>query len=411
MSFMKISTDSYKGVRDFYPEDKFIQEYIFNIWRKTVKSFGYEEYDASILESADLYKAKSGEEIVKEQTYTFTDRGEREVTLRPEMTPTVARMVAKRKRELVFPLRWFSIPNLFRYEQPQRGRTREHWQLNVDLFGLDSVYAELEIVEIAYKLLRNFGLQDSQFEILISDRKIINQFCEDSGLDHIQTSEFSRLLDKKKKIKESEFNIELEKIMGKKVELNLKPNETIQTILDSTKERGISNISFDPTITRGFDYYTGFVFEVYDTSGENRRALFGGGRYDDLLDIFGADKIPAVGFGYGDVTMRDVLETYDLLPTYQVPAQISLCPINDSFFEIASEWASSIRDSGVNVSVDYSSKKVGDLIKNADKRKIPFIAVIGEEEVESGKLKVKNLKTGEENVVDVNEVVKLISSK
>lgn len=325
---MKISTDNYKGVRDFYPKDQFIQNYIFNIWKKTVKSFGYEEYNGSILESSELYKAKSGEEIVNKQTYTFIDRGNREVTLRPEMTPTLARMVAHKKRELVFPLRWFSIPNLFRYEQPQKGRTREHWQLNVDIFGIDSIYAELEILELSHTLLLDFGLTDTQFEIRINDRKIIKEYAsKDLDLNTIQTDEFSRLLDRKNKI--DNFDEELEKLIGKKVDLNIKPNENIQALLDNLKERGITNVVFDPTITRGLDYYTDFVFEVFDTGKENRRALFGGGRYDDLLDIFGAEKVPAVGFGYGDVTMRDVLETYDLLPEYSSETHLALIPTNE----------------------------------------------------------------------------------
>ena len=154
----KLSTESYKGVRDFYPEEMFIQNHIYKIWKKVVESFGYSEYTASLLESAELYKAKSGEEIVNEQTYTFTDRGGREVTLRPEMTPTVARMVAGREKNLIFPLHWYSIPNLFRYEKPQRGRLREHWQLNVDLFGVDSVDADIEIITIAHQIMTKFQL-------------------------------------------------------------------------------------------------------------------------------------------------------------------------------------------------------------------------------------------------------------
>lgn len=407
---MKISTDNYKGVRDFYPKDQFIQNYIFNIWKKTVKSFGYEEYNGSILESSELYKAKSGEEIVNKQTYTFIDRGNREVTLRPEMTPTLARMVAHKKRELVFPLRWFSIPNLFRYEQPQKGRTREHWQLNVDIFGIDSIYAELEILELSHTLLLDFGLTDTQFEIRINDRKIIKEYAsKDLDLNTIQTDEFSRLLDRKNKI--DNFDEELEKLIGKKVDLNIKPNENIQALLDNLKERGITNVVFDPTITRGLDYYTDFVFEVFDTGKENRRALFGGGRYDDLLDIFGAEKVPAVGFGYGDVTMRDVLETYDLLPEYSSETHLALIPTNEAFFEITSEWAKELRDSGINTIVDYSSKKIGDVIKKIDKKSIPYIAIIGEEEVSNQKLNLKELESGEETEVSLKDIKNILNKK
>src|ERR1700729_362662 len=169
-----LGTDPYKGVRDFYPEDMAVQSYIFDTWRKVVERYGFVEYNASILEPAELYKAKSGEEIVNEQTYTFTDRGEREVTLHPEMTPTVARMVAAKARELTFPLRWYSIPNLFRYEKPQRGRLREHWQLNVDMFGVDSADAAVEIINLAYDIIKAFGAGNESFEIRINNRRLIN---------------------------------------------------------------------------------------------------------------------------------------------------------------------------------------------------------------------------------------------
>ena len=161
----KLSTESYKGVRDFYPEEMFVQKYVFERMRKAVEKFGYVEYGASVLEPAELYRAKSGEEIVNEQTYSFTDRGDREVTLRPEMTPTVARMVAARRHELAFPLRWYSIPNLFRYEKPQRGRTREHWQLNVDLFGSDDIKADTEIISVVHEIMRSLGAAENDFEI------------------------------------------------------------------------------------------------------------------------------------------------------------------------------------------------------------------------------------------------------
>ena len=196
----KINREPYKGVRDFYPEDMFVQNFIFDVMRKTVISFGYIEYNASILEPTSLYKAKSGEELVEEQTYTFTDRGGREVTLRPEMTPTVARMVAKRKRELTFPLRWFSIPNMFRYERPQKGRLREHWQLNADLFGVKSIDADVEIISLAYTLMKKFGAKDNNFEIKVNSRKIINSILKDFlKLQDEEGNRLMKLVDKREK--------------------------------------------------------------------------------------------------------------------------------------------------------------------------------------------------------------------
>src|ERR1035437_10853571 len=197
----KLSTEPYKGVRDFYPADMAVQNFIFDTWKKTAESFGYEEYGASVLAPADMYKAKSGEEIVNEQTYTFTDRGKREVTLRPEMTPTVARMVAAKKRELVFPLRWYSIPNLFRYEQPQRGRVREHWQLNVDLFGLDGIESDVEVISLASQVMKNFGAKDEEFEIRVNYAGLLRFYLEgELKTDKSQTIPLIKLLDKRGKI-------------------------------------------------------------------------------------------------------------------------------------------------------------------------------------------------------------------
>src|ERR1035437_107089 len=308
----KLSTESYKGVRDFYPEDMFIQKYIFERMRKAVEKFGYVEYGASVLEPAELYRAKSGEEIVNEQTYTFTDRGDREVTLRPEMTPTVARMVSAKRRELFFPLRWYSIPNLFRYENPQRGRVREHWQLNVDIFGVESIQAEVETMQMAYEITKLYGLKDMDFEIRINNRKLMNFIMKDMlSLGDDAAYKLSKLIDKKDKIKAEQFDITAKEIIGAKADsfislinaknfAELKKNlgdtgaaheslTEISTVIDGLAKLGITNVRFDQTLMRGFDYYTGMVFEVFDLNPANRRSVFGGGRYDDLLSLFGGE--------------------------------------------------------------------------------------------------------------------------
>jgi histidyl-tRNA synthetase len=417
----KISTESYKGVRDFYPEDKFLQKYIFSVMRKTAESFGYVEYDASILEPAELYRAKSGEEIVNDQTYTFKDRGDREVTLRPEMTPTVARMVAGRQNELAFPVRWYSIPNLFRYEKPQRGRLREHWQLNVDMFGASGITADAEIINISYTMLKNFGAKDEDFVIKINSRKILNDIFSKFNLSEDQIYKVTKLLDKKKKIEENVFNDNLLEIVGgewQSLERLLSSSERIveNVETESVKELiqliellstyNIKNVEFDPTITRGFDYYTGLVFEVFDTSPENNRSMFGGGRYDDLLDMFDTRKIPTVGFGMGDVTALDFLETHDLIPKYKSSTDVYICIVQKEFESNAVALASALRSEGVNVAVDLGSKKVGDQIKSADKQKIPFIIAVGENEVKSDVYTLKELETGIESKLNIDEIAK-----
>lgn len=250
----KLDTAPYRGVRDFYPEDMAIQNYIFGIWRKVAEKFGYAEYTASLLEPTEIYTEKSGDEIINEQTFTFTDRGDRSVTLRPEMTPSLARMVAARRRNLKFPLRWYSIPNLFRYERPQRGRKREHWQLNCDLLGVPGIEGDREIVSLSYAIMKEFGTKDEDFVIKVNN-------CDPNDFKDIAP-----------------------------------------------------NVVLDETLARGQTYYTGPVFELFDSNKENPRALAGGGRYDNLLEIFDVEPVPAIGFGMGDVTIRDFLETHKLGP-------------------------------------------------------------------------------------------------
>lgn len=403
----KLSKEPYKGVRDFYPEQQFIHNYIFDVMRGTVESYGYLEYDASILEPAELYKQKSGEEIINEQTYTFIDRGDREVTLRPEMTPTVARMVASRKREYSMPLRWYSIPNLFRYERPQRGRLREHWQLNVDLFGVDTLDAEVEVIAISSQIMKNFGMNEEDFDIQINSRKLVNKFLAEKGLNEEQQHAMQKLIDKKAKI--DNFEEEAAKIAGKPFEYNLEPDEEITTLINRLKDIGINNVVFAPEIMRGFDYYTGVVFEVYDKHPDNNRALFGGGRYDDLLDIFGEEKVPTFGFGMGDVMLEDVLRTYDLLPEYTPPTDIYLCTLDQKLIPEAQKLSDKLRGQGLNVATNLSGKKVGDQIKKAEKDAIPFVLVLGENELKSSNLTLKHLESGKEFNAQPDTVLQAIS--
>ncbi len=427
----ELSTDSYKGVRDFFPSDMAVQNHIFSLWKNISRKYGYEEYNASVLEPAELYRAKSGDELVNEQTYTFTDRGDREVTLRPEMTPTVARMVAARRRELTFPLRWFSIPNFFRYEQPQRGRLREFWQLNVDIFGVASYHADVEVISIACDITKAYGLKDSDFEVRINNRKIMNYILKDVfKLDDVQAKQVSRLIDRKSKVSGDVFKEGAEVIFGEKTQefltlVNSNNFEEFTSRLPQTKEEheglreirqviegleklGISNARFDQTLMRGLDYYTGIVFEVFDKNPANRRAVLGGGRYDDLLSLFGNDKISAVGFAAGDVVAQNLIETYGKLPTNVAPADLYICSMNESHISYAEELAQRLREQGVKVSLDYSGKKIGDQIKAADKMHIPFVICIGDEEITSGMMPVKNLKTGKEEKAGEPDIADLI---
>jgi histidyl-tRNA synthetase len=426
----KIGVEPYKGVRDFYPSDMAVQNYIFNTWKKVVEGFGYSEYGASVLEYADLYKAKSGEEIVIGQTYTFKDKGAREVSLRPEMTPTVARMIAAKLKEFSFPLRWYSIPNLFRYENPQRGRTREHWQLNADIFGVKSINAEVEMISMASEIMRVFGLKDSDFEIRVNNRKIMNYILKDLfKLRDEDAYKVAKIIDKKNKVSGGDFKKMVEEVVSKRSSelielLNSKNFEEfvsklpkdanegiteVRELMEKLNQLGINNVVFAQDLMRGFDYYTGIVFEVFDKNPKNNRSVFGGGRYDELLSIFDKETVPAVGFGVGDVIIRDILETYNLLPKLSPASKLHIAVMGEESIGFAQDLAQRAREDGIATTVDYSNKRVGDQIKYADKNHIPFVIVIGEEEVKTGKFKIKELSSGIETEITEGEIPDIVN--
>ena len=411
-----LSTDPYKGVRDFFPADCAKMDALFTVMRDTLRAWGYEEYNASPLERAELYEAKTSEEIVSEQTYTFTDRGDRRVTLRPEMTPTLARMVAAKRREMPFPLRWFSIPNVFRYERPQKGRLREHYQLNVDLIGVQGSEADLEVITVASELLKAFGAKESDFIIRVNSRALLTSACRACEISADATRDYLRLLDKKAKMSAGDFEKARTEITEKDP-LALIENDagsspdvarekrTLLDTIESLTRRGVSNAVFDPSLTRGFDYYTGVVFEIYDTNPENPRALFGGGRYDKLVALFGGDTIPAIGFGMGDVTLADFLDTHGItLPSDAHKPQLYLGTPSASDIPGAQAFAKELRKQGCRIFVNLTEKGLGDQIKDAVKRTIPLFIAYGADEVANQTVRMKILRTGEETGLPVSEL-------
>jgi histidyl-tRNA synthetase len=412
----KLSTESYKGVRDFYPEDQFIQRYLFEHMERICELFGYEEYGASILEPAELYRSKTSEEIINEQTYTFTDRGDREVTLRPEMTPTFARMIAARSREIPLPARWYSIPNLFRYERPQKGRLREHWQLNVDMVGAEGVESDAEIIAVAHGIMRSLGAEERDFEIRVSDRRILDSIYHSIGIAKEYASDVTRLLDKRAKVDDFEKRlgdmIAHEEKAVKLIEELERVTSTayLEELRITLEHMGVHNMVVDTKVTRGFDYYTGMIFEVFDTHEDNRRSLFGGGRYDNLLELFGTEKIPAVGFGMGDVTARDFLETHNLLPEYVPATELMLCVVEPEAAAHAIQVAQALRREDVTVAINFSGKRIGDQIRQADKMKIPFVIAIGGKERDSGRYAVKNLASGAEITLPADRIAEHLFS-
>ncbi len=436
MSKKTLSTRPYKGTRDFYPEDYRVHQYMFDVIRTVLYRFGYEEYMAPLLEETDLYRAKSGEEIVNEQTYSFEDRGGRDLTIRPEMTPSLARMVARRSGDYTYPLRWFSIPNLYRYERPQRGRLREHYQVNVDIFGTESKYADIEALDVARSLLTEFGATSEDFEIHINDRRLIHAvYSEVLGLSEEQSYALSKLVDRKDKISTEEFQSQVREIVAqdtaKHLETLLEKDsfeafvaylreissdnqivedaiQSFETFLNGVRQVGMSNVIFDFELMRGFDYYTGFVFEVFDTHPDNNRAMFGGGRYDNLLEIFDQPPMGAIGFGMGDVPLWVFLETHGLLPQVEDRIDAYVCVLDTQYLAAAYEYTQMLRSHDFSVVMDYSGRKLSAQLKTADRKNARFALCLGEQEVRNETVTVRTLATGEQETVSFEKAVALL---
>ncbi len=420
-----MSQQPYKGARDFYPEDKRLHKWLLAKWRKVAEKYGYEEYDAPILELTELYVAKSGDELVNEQTYSFKDRGGRDVSIRPEMTPSVSRMIAGRRQELGYPTRWYSIPNLWRYERPQKGRMREHWQLNVDIFGVSTVDADLELIMVARDIMEELGAEKEMYTIKINSRKLVDIIMADYlGLGVGETHQMVKLLDKNAKMSPETFETEARGIFSNPDEgwgklnalleaksmgdlpdeiKNAEPIKEVQILFTLLKENGISNAVFDVSLMRGFDYYTDIVFEIFDNHEDNNRSLFGGGRYDGLVGLFGVEPLPTAGFGMGDVTILNFLEVHDLLPKLQSETDIYIVVIGDVLRE-AQGIANLLREGGLNVAVDITGKKVDKQLRNASKKGVQHVLFVGEEELNTEEFTLRDMDSGDEHRHSLAEI-------
>jgi histidyl-tRNA synthetase len=427
---MALSTQPVKGARDFYPEDMRLQKYIFGVWRTVCEQFGYQEYDAPILEPTDLYLAKGNEEIINEQTYSFADRGGRNLTLRTEMTPTVSRMVAARRQEMAYPARLYSIPQCWRYERMQRGRGREFYQLNVDVFGLSGIEAEQEMVTMADQILKSYGAKESAYTIKLSSRVLVDTYLRvNLGLDETQTQSLIRLVDRMNKMESAAFIALVEAIFtpsqreagiasGLFAFLNaktladlpadvqqLEATRSLTELISRLSAAGIDNAEFDPTLMRGFDYYTDIVFEVFDTNPENNRSMFGGGRFDGLVAQFGVEPVPTVGFAMGDITLRNFLEAHGLLPKLRPETDLYVVVLGAVDVTPA---AAELREMGLNVAVDYSGRKLDKQIKSAEKMGMHYVLFVGEQELETGQFSLKNIQTGAEERHGLQRIVSIV---
>ena len=431
---MALSTKPYIGSRDFYPDDMRFRNWMFSIQRNVCMSFGYGEYATPIIEPLELYASKSSEEIVNEQLYRFTDRGDREVAIRPELTPSLARIVAARSKEMVAPIRMFNVGNFMRYERPGRGRLREFYQLNVDLLGSSSPAADAEVIMIGAEILKKYGAGNANFMIRFSDRRLMNSYFSDLSGTPLRL--LGRLLDKKEKISIEEYERELNAIsadsnFAKRVnaflELNLDQALELserglldkdavmhlRSVYKFLEHFGFSDcLKFDTSIMRGFDYYTGLIFEIYDTHPDNRRALFGGGRYDRLLGLFGKNEIPAVGFGMGDVTLENFLRIHDLVHEDVIsPSGAYLTLFSDEMMSHNLRIASILRSGGIELEMALeSSKKLGRQFEIAEKKGRRYAIIIGEDEISKSIVRIKNLISGEQKDVGESDMISVLKS-
>ena len=423
----KLSTQPYKGTRDFYPQEMRLRNWFFGVIRNVLEKSAFDEYNGPMLESLELYAAKSGDEIANEQTYHFTDRGERNLAIRPEMTPTVARMVAGKMGELNFPLKWFSIPNMYRYERPQRGRLREFWQVNVDIFGCDGFEADLEIITSAINIMRAYGADESMFTVHINNRRFFNDvIAAIAGTDSEGSRKVSKIIDKKNKIPREVYEKEMHELgmtdeqigridalytMSVEDATAICPesvgSQELCSLFDLLKKTGLDRYcTFDFGIIRGLDYYTGTVFEVFDNAPENNRAMFGGGRYDNLVGLFVKNaKISGVGYGMGDVTLENFLVTHNLVPkTFGDGVKVLVTHFADVPYEAYTGLVDTLREGGITASIYIGQKKFGKQLDFAVKEGYSHVVIMGGTEFENGMVRVKNLETREENEIAIDRL-------
>ncbi|OJX46999.1 MAG: histidine--tRNA ligase [Chloroflexi bacterium 44-23] len=404
-----------KGTRDFYPEDMFVRSWLYQKIREVSQLFGYLEFDAPFLERIDLYAAKSGEELVREQAFVFQDRGGDAITLRPELTPSLARMIAQRQKQLVFPQRWWSFGPFWRYERPQKGRTREFFQWNVDLLGADSPASDAELLAICASFFKLVGLQADQVQVRVNSRHLMDRVIAEIGIDSQKKQSVFQLIDKRDKlsmdswhslaiendINETQFDLLVKALADKNL---WKKSDELVSVFDMLSQMDLAEyVSFDPQVIRGLDYYTGIVFEARDISKDGR-AILGGGHYGNLVSDVGGDPLPGVGFAMGDVMMRLVLEKYGCLPEFQnTTASVLVTVFDQELLPKSLQLAGQIRAGGIKCVCMTEVSKLVKQFKYADRIGVPLVIVMGPEEVAKDEVTVKDLVTrSQENVTREN---------
>lgn len=401
-----------KGTREFYPEQMYLRNFIYEKVRRASQAFGYQEWDAPFIEPIDLYAAKSGEELVKKQSFTFTDRGGDFVTLRPELTPSLARMIAAKQGELTFPVRWWSFGPFWRYEQPQKGRSREFFQWNIDMLGVNSPEADAELIAVAATFLRSVGLNSEQATIYVNNRRLMDSEFDALNIPQDKRMDVSNLVDRRSKMEPAkwdsyalELGLDQSQLDGLKSILGnfdlWQKSEELVRLFAALEALGVKDyVKFDPNIMRGLLYYTGTVFEAFDTSGSLKRAILGGGRYDNLLADVGGQPLSGVGFAMGDVVIGIILQEKGLLPEFvPSPAPVLVTVFEESLLRESFALAAELRQAGFNVLCYPEPAKLQKQFKFADKMKARVAVTVGPDEAANGQVAIKNLTNGEQVTV------------
>ena len=413
-----------RGTRDFYPEDMRLRNCLFERFHSAARSHGFEEYDAPVLESEELYTRKAGEEIVG-QLYNFEDKGGRKVALRPEMTPSLARMVMARAGALALPIKWYSIPQCWRYERTQRGRGREHYQWNVDIWGMNGIEADAELLSVLVQFFDSVGLSSEDLVIRISSRKVLEEVLGSLGLEGEIFAQTCVIVDKMDKLPEdvieaqlSDLGLVSESISTIRSVLGITDLESLSSALSSDSEAlielqslfslcdsyGISDwVSFDASVVRGLAYYTGPVFEAHDRAG-NLRAICGGGRYDKLIGTLGGNDLPATGFGFGDMVVMELLADKGLLPELSTGVSDVVFGMGTELRGAAMQVAAKLRSAGRTVDLVLEDKKMKWVFKHAERCGATRLVMVMPDEWAEGKVRIKDLDTGEESTVAMEDL-------
>ena len=412
-----------KGTRDFFPDEMRLRNWLFEVWRNVSEQAGFEEYDTCVLEHEELYVRKTGDEISK-QLYSFEDKGGRRLSLRPEMTPSLARLVLQQEKSLSFPIKWFSMPQCFRYERMTKGRRREHFQWNADIIGQHEVVAEAEILMLLISACESMGLSTNDFRVFINDRRILNAILSQINVPQVLHSEVMVIMDKRDKItpealskmleemrmttkQVGQLNEYLSKSNLEELRENLKNTEGIeelQHLMKLMETAGYKNyLQFDISIVRGLSYYTGAVFEV-NSPEKQHRAICGGGRYDSLLSTYGGETVPAVGFGFGDVVVLDVLKELERFPELPRKLDYTIIPFANEQIGTALKIAGELRLQGSTVDCNFSMKKMKKMMQQAHESGAAKAILLFPDELSDDKVVIRDMQLHEQKPVRITDL-------